>query len=567
MFNEGVDIPALDTVMMLRPTESAIIWLQQFGRGLRKQGDKVLTVIDYIGNHRSFLLKLRTLLAMDSAGDAAIRHVLTEIQDGALTLPEGCEVTYELEAIDILQALLRKTSSEDNALVEYYKDFRHLHGQRPTATETYHDGYLPGSAKSIYGSWLDMVNAMGDFDELEQNTLSVHGQFLKGLETTNMSKSYKMVLLKAMLNEDAIPSEEGITLQQLSNTVRRIATRAQPLAADFGSALDSDSSLQSSIRKNPIAAWTDTKALGGLVAFSFEDSVFRYNKSVAASERESFQQIVREIIDWRLAAYLDRAGESEGSDGFMMKVSHSNKSPILFLPDRATNPSVPNGWQKVLCDGKTLHLNFVKVAVNVAAEEEGGSNVLPGLLRGWFGPDAGLPGTNFQVHCELAHGQWVLKPQLKVEDTELVEFKRYSREQIPRFFGEEFNPGKWNAGHITAPTGAAKHIILLVTMEKQDMMEGHQYADKFLSDDVFEWQSQNSTARSSTRGKQLSEHRQLGLNVHLFIRKTKKLGGKAAPFTYFGAVDFVDWEGDKPISIRWKLRSKLPGKLVEEFGV
>jgi superfamily II DNA or RNA helicase/diadenosine tetraphosphate (Ap4A) HIT family hydrolase len=566
MFNEGVDIPALDTVMMLRPTESAIIWLQQFGRGLRKQGDKVLTVIDYIGNHRSFLLKLRTLLAMDSAGDAAIRHVLTEIQNGALNLPKGCEVTYELEAIDILQALLREPGP-GNALVEYYKDFRHLHGQRPTATETYHDGYLPGLAKSIYGSWLDMVNAMGDFDEVEQNTLHAHGQFLKGLETTSMSKSYKMVLLKAMLNEDAIPSEEGITLQQLSNTVRRIATRAQPLAADFGSALDSDSSLQSSIRKNPIAAWTDTKALGGLVAFSFEDSVFRYNKSVAASERESFQQIVREIIDWRLAAYLDRAGESEGSDGFMMKVSHSNKSPILFLPDRATNPSVPNGWQKVLCDGKTLHLNFVKVAINVAAEEEGGSNVLPGLLRGWFGPDAGLPGTNFQVHCELADGQWALKPRLKVEDTELVEFKRYSREQIPRFFGEEFNPGKWNAGHITAPTGTPNHIILLVTMEKQDMMEGHQYADKFLSDDVFEWQSQNSTARSSTRGKQLSEHRQLGLNVHLFIRKTKKLGGKAAPFTYFGAVDFVDWEGDKPISIRWKLRSKLPGKLVEEFGV
>jgi len=39
MFNEGLDIPEIDTVMMLRPTESRILWLQQFGRGLRKSKD------------------------------------------------------------------------------------------------------------------------------------------------------------------------------------------------------------------------------------------------------------------------------------------------------------------------------------------------------------------------------------------------------------------------------------------------------------------------------------------------------------------------------------------------
>ena len=62
MFNEGVDLPHLDTVMMLRPTESQILWLQQFGRGLRKaEGKERLTVIDYIGNHRVFLLKPQTL--------------------------------------------------------------------------------------------------------------------------------------------------------------------------------------------------------------------------------------------------------------------------------------------------------------------------------------------------------------------------------------------------------------------------------------------------------------------------------------------------------------------------
>src|SRR4029077_9438067 len=66
MFNEGVDLPHVDTILMLRPTESRIVWLQQFGRGLRKPPDKPrLTVIDYIGNHRSFLLKPQVLLGLE----------------------------------------------------------------------------------------------------------------------------------------------------------------------------------------------------------------------------------------------------------------------------------------------------------------------------------------------------------------------------------------------------------------------------------------------------------------------------------------------------------------------
>ena len=73
MFNEGVDLPELDTVLMLRPTESRILWLQQFGRGLRKTtDDKRLTVIDYIGNHRSFLLKPQTLFGLPATSESVI---------------------------------------------------------------------------------------------------------------------------------------------------------------------------------------------------------------------------------------------------------------------------------------------------------------------------------------------------------------------------------------------------------------------------------------------------------------------------------------------------------------
>ncbi len=62
LFNEGVDVPSIDLVMMLRPTESGVVFLQQLGRGLRRsEGKQALEVIDLVGNHRSFLLKARLL--------------------------------------------------------------------------------------------------------------------------------------------------------------------------------------------------------------------------------------------------------------------------------------------------------------------------------------------------------------------------------------------------------------------------------------------------------------------------------------------------------------------------
>ena len=65
MFNEGVDVPTIDLVMMLRPTESSVVFLQQLGRGLRQlDGKRRLEVIDLVGNHRSFLLTARLLAAL-----------------------------------------------------------------------------------------------------------------------------------------------------------------------------------------------------------------------------------------------------------------------------------------------------------------------------------------------------------------------------------------------------------------------------------------------------------------------------------------------------------------------
>ena len=87
MFNEGVDLPHVDTILMLRPTESRILWLQQFGRGLRHLAGKRLRVIDYIGNHRIFLTKAQALFGLGNA-DREVAFALDRLEDGTMELPQ-----------------------------------------------------------------------------------------------------------------------------------------------------------------------------------------------------------------------------------------------------------------------------------------------------------------------------------------------------------------------------------------------------------------------------------------------------------------------------------------------
>lgn len=102
LFNEGVDVPAVDTVLFLRPTESATIFLQQLGRGLRlEEGKSCLTVLDFIGNaHRKFRF-LDRFKALSRGTRAEVRRA---IEDGFPHLPSGCDIRLDNESRAIVLA-------------------------------------------------------------------------------------------------------------------------------------------------------------------------------------------------------------------------------------------------------------------------------------------------------------------------------------------------------------------------------------------------------------------------------------------------------------------------------
>jgi superfamily II DNA or RNA helicase/diadenosine tetraphosphate (Ap4A) HIT family hydrolase/HKD family nuclease len=216
LFNEGVDIPLVDRVVMLRPTESKIVFLQQLGRGLRAAEGKLrLEVIDFVGNHRVFASRLVHLLSLApaaTAADATGFALLKRYLDGREpALPEGCVLDVELEAKELLARFLPAGRA---AVEEAYRGMRAELGRRPTPTELLHAHYLPHTLRAAHGSWFGFCRAEGDLDASEERVVERFGAWLGMLETTSLTKSYKMVVLRALLDRDAL--WEGLEIPRLA---------------------------------------------------------------------------------------------------------------------------------------------------------------------------------------------------------------------------------------------------------------------------------------------------------------------------------------------------------------
>lgn len=410
MFNEGVDVPEIDTVLMLRPTESRIVWLQQLGRGLRKaEGKGALRVIDYIGNHRSFLDKPRALLAtLLGTGDShdELRAALMAVHRGEAELPPGCSVTYELEAFDILQRLLQPGDGEARLRVAYL-EFRDRHGRRATAAEMHRSGHLARRLlQRARTSWHGFVAAMGDLSLQEQAVLRRHEAFLREVEHSPMQRSYKMLLLQALLELGALPG--SCRIAAAAERLQRIAERSPKLRVELETSLAGDRSVVGLVRSEPVRAWTGTKRGKGSDHFRLDGDAIATTFDVAETERAAFAELVRELVEWRLAEYVDRSDATS----FVCSVTHNRRHPILMLPDRASTPGLPEGVQVVEAEGERFEATFAKIAVNVMRRlvEGGGENALPELLRFWFGRDAGIPGRDEKVRFTARDDGYLLEP-------------------------------------------------------------------------------------------------------------------------------------------------------------
>ena len=212
MFNEGLDVPAIDMVMFLRPTQSPTIFLQQLGRGLRKFKDKeYLNVLDFIGNYKKanlvpFLLSGKEYSSIESKNN----------RQSDYEFPEECIVDFDFRIIDIFKNQAEREMKVKDKIKEQFEIVSDMLGYRPSRIEffTYMDDEVYQNIKSKskamnpFSNYLEYIKENDKLTDDEEILYNSRGrEFINMIETTSMSKTYKMPVLLAFYNDGDIKME------------------------------------------------------------------------------------------------------------------------------------------------------------------------------------------------------------------------------------------------------------------------------------------------------------------------------------------------------------------------
>lgn len=196
IFNEGVDIPEVDSVLFLRPTESYTIFIQQLGRGLRKfPGKSHVTVLDFIGNYRR-----AHILPILLSGKNPMSRNEKSIVD--ITYPEGCNVQFDLKLIDLFEELRKNEKLSTRIENEYFRLKGEL-DRPPTRVDIFEGSDIKASEFiKLKKGYLALMAQIGELKEEEKEWMSTAAEnFLFEIETMNMSKLYKIPTIRAFIKQ------------------------------------------------------------------------------------------------------------------------------------------------------------------------------------------------------------------------------------------------------------------------------------------------------------------------------------------------------------------------------
>lgn len=305
MFNEGLDIASLDMVMMLRPTESPTIFLQQLGRGLRLYKDKhYLNVLDFIGNYKkaNFSPYLIT-----GASKSQFKKASDVIKEESL-LPEDCIMDFDFRLIDLFEKMDRSSIKIEKLLVEEYERIKAELGHRPSRTElfTYMDETIYLNIKSKakinpFKNYLNFLKNQNDLSDEEIAWLDTPAvNFINMIEKTSMSKTYKLPTILAFIkngrlelkiNDDDLYESFKDFYSHGSNAVDLLRDKNSQTFKEWGKA-----EYVKLARKNPVHFLCQSES-----EFFSSDEAFMYLTNSLAPYQENllFIQHIKDAIELR----------------------------------------------------------------------------------------------------------------------------------------------------------------------------------------------------------------------------------------------------------------------------
>jgi SOS-response transcriptional repressor LexA len=417
-----------------------------------------------------------------------------------------------------------------------------------------------------------------------------------------MTKSFKMVLLEALLELDGLT--RPVLLETLAQQSREVLNRRRILLADLPAEVRAHAAADPAWvrywRDNPVRAWTGgNRPRGTPTPFSLDGSTFGLAQSVPDEMAAALAAMLQELVDYRFATYEVRlvpepatsnmvtlsigrrdavelpyfpnlkiacgqfkTGRTDSAVHRMLPTAYGPLDPSRHFIARTTGNSMDGGKNPVR-DGDHLLLELMSPTragsitghvVVIERQDESGDNqyLLRMVTRTRDGQYALKASNPAYEDMRATDGMRTLARLRGVFDPlDLAVGQCFPRERIPALFGEAFNPGSWNVGHVAL--NDKKLHVLLVTLNKQGKAEEHKDLDYWIDEYHSHWQSQHAMTPDSKRGREIIEHARRGITIHLFVRDARLASGKAAPFVYYGRATYESHHGSGPVSVVFRL--------------
>lgn len=326
IFNEGVDIPCVNQVILLRPTESSIVYIQQLGRGLRKYPDKEYVVIlDFIGNYeKNFLIPIAVSQNSNYDKDYMKRFIM----NGTDMIPGQSSIIFEEIVKERIFENINRTNFSTKKNIE--KDFILLEkqlGRVPMLYDFFEKNMIEPSVilkyKKTYDEILRILKPREEFltlDSRESNYLTFLSSFF-----TPAKRVHEMVILQELLNKERVSIEEiGKILEErysLYNQEESIENGVKHLAKEIFVSLSTAKEFLPIVER-----YEDDIVLSGDFKKSYEGKLY-------------FKNLIDDLIRYNLA-YVEKNYKQREEETILRYKEYSKQEAFWYL-----NLDFNNGYQ------------------------------------------------------------------------------------------------------------------------------------------------------------------------------------------------------------------------------
>ncbi len=330
IFNEGVDIPEINQVIMLRPTESAIVFIQQLGRGLRKMENKeYLVILDFIGNYNhNFLIPIALSGDRTYNKDNMRKYVL----EGSRVIP-GCSSIHfdEISKKKIFESI-DKAGTPLSFLKEKYQNLKDRLGRIPTMSEFYQYGEIDPLLFVEYRntSYYDFVRRYDNDAELPTFT-SEQENALDYISTQiiNGKRPHEVEMLQLLVENQRVDQDS------LSNRLLRFGMALRP--EDYRSA-------KRMLTKDFINSPGDKAKYGGRNIVEIADDSLIASSVLRGDGNTEYMKALKDIVEYGSIRYQDYYADAD-VDNLVLYQKYSRKDICRILNWEKDDSSTIYGYR------------------------------------------------------------------------------------------------------------------------------------------------------------------------------------------------------------------------------